>query len=151
MNHEIKLSEAYCDAVYSGDKTFEVRKNDRGYQKGDHVSFIPVDRDYETFYHPVSEKEYIITYVHSGLGLEKDYVVFGIKDVSEIKLDVDTPIEAVGFSERCYRMLKRHGIDTTGQLDTWTLDGLMGLRNVGKSTAHAIMREYAGYKNERMQ
>lgn len=80
--HEIKLSKDYCDEVYSGEKTFEVRKNDRGYQKGDHISFIPVDRLYGKAYHPVSEKEYEITYVHSGLGLENGYVVLGIKDIS---------------------------------------------------------------------
>ena len=79
--HEIKLSEDYCDEVYSGEKTFEVRKNDRGYQKGDHIVFIPVDRLYGKAYHPVSEKEYEITYVHSGLGLENGYVVLGIKDI----------------------------------------------------------------------
>lgn len=79
--HEIKLLEDYCDAVLSGEKTFEVRKNDRGYQKGDHISFIPVDRLCLKIPHPVSEKEYEITYVHSGLGLENGYVVFSIKDV----------------------------------------------------------------------
>ena len=89
--HEIKLLEDYCDAVLSGEKTFEVRKNDRGYQKGDHVSFTPVDRSYLKFYHPVSEKEYEITYVHSGLGLENGYVVFGIKDISGVTVAENTP------------------------------------------------------------
>lgn len=86
--HEIKLLEDYCDAVLSGEKSFEVRKNDRGYQKGDHISFVPVDRSlYLRFSHPVSEKEYEITYVHSGLGLENGYVVFGIKDISSATID----------------------------------------------------------------
>ena len=85
MTHEIKLLESYCDAVLSGEKSFEVRRNDRGYQKGDHVSFIPVDKDFETFYHLVSKKEYVITYVHSGLGLQNEYVVFGIKDVNKVE------------------------------------------------------------------
>ncbi len=85
--HEIKLLEDYCDAVLSGEKTFEVRKNDRGYQKGDHISFIPVNRHYIPFYHRVSEKEYVITYVHSGLGLKNGYVVLGIKDISSATVD----------------------------------------------------------------
>ena len=40
MEHYIKIRQSFADAVYSGEKTFEVRKNDRGYQKGD--TFFPV-------------------------------------------------------------------------------------------------------------
>jgi ASC-1-like (ASCH) protein len=35
--HEIKLDKEYFDSVLCGDKTFEIRHNDRGYQKGDKV------------------------------------------------------------------------------------------------------------------
>ena len=35
--HKIKLREEYADAVFSGDKSFEIRYNDRGYQKGDRI------------------------------------------------------------------------------------------------------------------
>ena len=35
MVHNIKIRESFAEAVMRGDKTFEVRKNDRGYQKGD--------------------------------------------------------------------------------------------------------------------
>ena len=145
--HELKLREIYCDDVYDGTKNFEVRKNDRGYQKGDHISFIPLDKDGETFFHPVSEKEYIITYVHSGLGLENDYVVLGIKEATQLYVDV--PIEAVGFSDRCWKMLKRNGIDTTGQLEAYSREGLMKLRNIGKKTATVIIREFEEYKRKK--
>ena len=37
--HKIKIDEEFADAVLCGDKNFEIRKNDRGYQKGDHVIF----------------------------------------------------------------------------------------------------------------
>lgn len=79
--HKLKIKEDYADAVLCGDKTFEVRRNDRGFQKGDIVHFIPLYRSdgLEMINHPLLEQEYKITYVHSGLGLEKDYVVFGIK------------------------------------------------------------------------
>lgn len=33
--HKLKLPEPYFSAVLSGDKTFEVRRNDRAYQRGD--------------------------------------------------------------------------------------------------------------------
>lgn len=33
--HTLKLPEPYFSAVLSGEKTFEVRRNDRGFQRGD--------------------------------------------------------------------------------------------------------------------
>lgn len=35
--HEIKLAEKYWQAVDCGEKTFEVRKDDRGYEVGDEL------------------------------------------------------------------------------------------------------------------
>jgi len=37
MLHEIKISEPYYHAVREGRKTFEIRRNDRGYNAGDKV------------------------------------------------------------------------------------------------------------------
>ena len=78
--HEIKLYQEYCDAVLNGEKTFEIRINDRAYQKGDHVRFIPVSRT-TVILHEIKNHEYEITYVLSGFGIKKDYVVFAIKEV----------------------------------------------------------------------
>lgn len=39
QTHNIKLNHNYADAVMNGDKTFEIRYNDRGYQRGDRVIF----------------------------------------------------------------------------------------------------------------
>ena len=81
MLHKIKIRESFADAVYQGDKTFEVRKNDRGYQKGDFVQFtVLYDSDgLEMISHPLMGKTYEITYVLSGWGIEDGYCVFGIK------------------------------------------------------------------------
>lgn len=81
--HRIKLNEDFCDAVLSGEKSFEVRENDRGYQKGDHVVFSSITKTSLPFYHPIESKTYEITYVLSGWGIKEGYVVFGIKEVSE--------------------------------------------------------------------
>lgn len=43
MTHELKILKSFADAVYSGDKTFEIRENDRGFQKGDKVIFKAVE------------------------------------------------------------------------------------------------------------
>ena len=84
--HTIKLQIGFCDAVLSGDKCFEIRKNDRGYQKGDYVQFIPIDTSsvgISEVYHEVRNKVYLITYVLGGWGLPENYVVFGIKEAKD--------------------------------------------------------------------
>ena len=68
----------FADAVISGQKTFEVRKNDRNYQRGDHVIFTAVVNG-KKINHPINKEQYEITYVLSGWGLKDGYVVFGIK------------------------------------------------------------------------
>lgn len=42
--HELKTLPAYFDAVWAGGKTFEVRYDDRGYQRGDQVTLREWDR-----------------------------------------------------------------------------------------------------------
>lgn len=79
--HELKLSREFQDAVLSGEKSFEVRFNDRGFQKGDRVKFWVTDR--KNVDEPLDEKVYEITYVLSGWHIEPNYVVFGIKPVKE--------------------------------------------------------------------
>ena len=81
--HKIKLREEFCDAVLNGEKTFEIRFNDRGYQNGDHVKFISVTETGLRAYHAIDSREYEITYILSGWGIKEGYVVFGIKEVEE--------------------------------------------------------------------
>lgn len=84
MTHHIKLSCHYADAVLSGQKNFEVRYNDRGYQRGDKVVFTVVDENKITMLsHPLNRETYIITYLIHGYGLEKDWCVFGIKPLKD--------------------------------------------------------------------
>ena len=77
--HYIKLNINFADSVSDGQKCFEIRKNDRGYKKGDLVVFKPVDDARNSVYHPIINKVYEITYVISGWGLKDGYCVFGIK------------------------------------------------------------------------
>ena len=83
MVHKIKILDIFADAVWSGEKTFEVRMNDRNYQKGDIIEFKVV---YETALgtreclgHTLTGKQYQITYVLSGWGLKDGFVAFGIR------------------------------------------------------------------------
>lgn len=79
QTHYIKLNEKYCNAVYEGDKTFEIRRNDRGYQKGDRIVFQSVNDAGLTVPHEVNRQAYMITYLLHGYGLQDGYCVFGIK------------------------------------------------------------------------
>ena len=85
--HSLKILEHFADAVVSGDKTFEVRKDDRIYCKGDSIKFTAVsgyvDDRITTVQHPINEKVYEITYVLKGWGIKDGYCVFGIKEVQE--------------------------------------------------------------------
>lgn len=83
MIHRIKLQKEFADAVLSGDKCFEIRENDRGYQKGDKVQFKVMDGSFEAYSHPLNEIIYEITYVISGWGLKNGFVIFGIREVKE--------------------------------------------------------------------
>lgn len=76
--HNIKLSHRFADAVLSGEKPFEVRYNDRGYQKGDVVTFTVVDDCSVKIAHELDGKEFIITYVLSGWGIKEDWCAFGL-------------------------------------------------------------------------
>ena len=84
--HEVKIYESYADDVLSGEKTFEIRNNDRGYQKGDRIKFN-VMHEGRAFLLPSDMvlPEYEITYVHSGLGMKEGYVALAIKAVEEGK------------------------------------------------------------------
>ena len=93
MVHKIKILDVFADAVWSGEKTFEVRMNDRNYQKGDIIEFKVV---YETaigyresYGHPLNGEKYQITYVLSGWGMKDGYVAFGIRRMQND--ETDTP------------------------------------------------------------
>ena len=85
MKHHLKLNKRFADAVYSGDIRFEIRNNDRAFQKGDEVEFSVVDDDGRKYRrrgedHPIEDITFEISFVLSGWGLKDGYVVFGIKE-----------------------------------------------------------------------
>lgn len=78
--HTLKLEECFCEAVVTGKKCFEIRKNDRGFQPGDTIEFVPVSNGHPAI-DVISNHRYRITYVLSGWGLKNGYVAFGIEEV----------------------------------------------------------------------
>lgn len=82
--HHLKTWPAYFYAVERGDKTFEVRKNDRCFQAGD--SLLLECYDPEKLDHNHGRRiERRVTFVLPGgqFGIELGYVVMGFKEWSE--------------------------------------------------------------------
>ena len=79
--HTLKIKEDYFNAILRGEKTFELRKNDRNYQVGDLIHFIKTD-GLEYFGH--SRDVYQIIHVLNNVpeyGLDKDYCILSIKEL----------------------------------------------------------------------
>lgn len=91
----LKVEPPYFDALLNGEKTFEVRKNDRAYQRGDLLQLIewhPARARYDDCHacrnfgwdpHPTKrEVGAKVTYVYSGDprwgGIEPGYVVLAL-------------------------------------------------------------------------
>ena len=43
--HELEIKETFFNAIETGERTFEIRENDKGFQRGDFIRFT-VDPDY---------------------------------------------------------------------------------------------------------
>jgi hypothetical protein len=79
--HELKTWPEFYRHLVSGEKTFELRKDDRGFRVGDvlwlrewqRLSVNPTTGEYTG-----RESRYRVTYVLSGIGIEPGYVVLGI-------------------------------------------------------------------------
>lgn len=80
--HELKTWPEYFDAIAKGDKTFDVRKNDRGFQIGDVLILKQWDNTKNEY--TGSEITTKVTYVLKGgqFGIEEGYCVLGIKIIS---------------------------------------------------------------------
>lgn len=82
MVHELKTWPEYFEMIESGEKTFEVRKNDRDFQTGDTLflrEYNPTTESY-TGQSMVKTVSYIL---HGGnFGIESGYVVMGILNPS---------------------------------------------------------------------
>lgn len=78
MHHILKIEDAYYDAKRIGIKPFEIRRDDRGFQKGDTVSYTTVDGLH------ARKGLWEITYVTAFMQRE-GFVVFGDALIPETK------------------------------------------------------------------
>lgn len=77
MTHELKTWPGYFQAVYDGDKPFEVRKNDQPFEIGDRLWLREWEPDKQSY--TGRECTRTITYILSDLQFVKEgYVILGI-------------------------------------------------------------------------
>ena len=76
MIHELKILPEYFNAVISGEKTFEIRKNDRAFHKGDLLALNEFDGQYWTGNSCLVYIDYILD---NPDYVKKDMVVMSIK------------------------------------------------------------------------
>jgi len=79
MTHELKTWNEYFEDVISGNKTFEIRKNDRGFRKEDTIVLKEWDPKTEQYTgREISKK---VSYILDGgnFGLKKGFVAMAMK------------------------------------------------------------------------
>ena len=81
--HNLKCWPAFFQAIRDGDKTFEVRENDRGFQRGDVLVLREFDpnRNFGSGGYTGNDEWRLVTYVLSGFdGIAEGYVVMGLSE-----------------------------------------------------------------------
>ena len=91
--HILKLNSRYVGEILRGAKRFEVRNNDRSFQRGDEVMFTVVNdqgepieagrSEIKEMYHTLEEMVFRITFVVTGYGLKEGYCVFGFEELTK--------------------------------------------------------------------
>lgn len=96
VTHSLKTAAPYWDAIAAGWKNFEVRRDDRGFQRGDTLMLRRMSDDHPSYYKtPTGESEYprdaltieaTVAWVLTGgqLGVEPGYVVMALTDISRV-------------------------------------------------------------------
>lgn len=105
MHHELKILPPYFEAVIDGRKTFEIRKDDRGFQAGDTVTLREYDPEYKG-YHRSEEQMYTGRKHSAGIGYvtayeqQPGYVVFSLVPNDQASGARSVPLDApVGREE----------------------------------------------------
>lgn len=101
--HRLKVESEFFEALASGEKRFEVRKNDRDFNEGDFLVLDEWDptRGYTRWDRCLCR---VVTYLVRGgrFGIEADHVVMGIDSV-------DRPIANVVMALAVPRESRPHG------------------------------------------
>lgn len=110
--HELKILKPFADAISRGEKTFEVRKNDRNFEAGDIVEFTVLSTEtLNPEAHPINGRQYKVGYVlrfeDFPAGLSEGFAVFTItraarkwkEDVEGYSIYYECPECGEGYSD----------------------------------------------------
>jgi hypothetical protein len=81
--HRLKIDPEYYEAIFSGEKTFEVRYNDRNYIQGDFIIFDETEHNNREKYTGrilYARIGYVLDDFH---GLTNGFCAFSLKDVGD--------------------------------------------------------------------
>lgn len=76
ITHKLKISPIYFERVWSEEKTFEIRNNDRDFQKGDAIELLEWDGNKYTGRSACGRIDYVLS---NFSGLKDGFAVFSIK------------------------------------------------------------------------
>jgi hypothetical protein len=79
--HELKTWPQYFNEIINGNKTFEIRKDDRGYKKGDILHLREYNQLLDEYTGNQIKKTVSYILMGGNFGLEKGYVIMGLKDM----------------------------------------------------------------------
>lgn len=87
VTHELKTEPQYFEASLRGDKPYEIRRNDRGFEVGDYLRLREFDRSTEVY--SGRELTVVVTHILSGAPyVPEGYVAMGVRrvdaDVAEL-------------------------------------------------------------------
>ena len=82
MTHEIKIDRQYYTRVLSREKLFDIRYDDRGYQKGDEVILNEIYSDTK---HETGRKLYAIIGFVCSYQQKEGFVVFSLLNIEVLK------------------------------------------------------------------
>lgn len=91
MIHELKIKEEYFAEILNGNKTYEIRKNDRNYKVHDYLALNEIDRD------GIYTERCVICYVIGLVNLKdigmEDYVAMTIVPCTADAETIGCPID----------------------------------------------------------
>lgn len=88
-NHKIELNVEFCDKILSGLQDFIICKDNKDFQMGDLISFIPVSQD-EITTHDIFKHTYEIKFIFSGSGLSEGWIALGFKEIHPMRVLADS-------------------------------------------------------------
>ncbi len=81
MNHELKILEKFHNLLWTWEKTFEIRKNDRNFQEWDTVTFKIIEEDSWLLHNSILKLQITNLFQDKWFWLEDWYCILSFKEI----------------------------------------------------------------------